>query len=293
LSTERNGKKKYSFIFICQEGELEIKAMLLSASLRKHLRCQYELIAATPSPETQWGHLKQETLRFLENLGVETREIVNPVGQHYPIGNKIPCLGLKTGADVNVFLDSDILCVKDFHPDRLLNDHTFLAKPADKATFTCDIEIWRRAYDLCDTPMPVDRVKTTFSREIVPPYFNSGFVAVRNGTLLSESWARYARLLDSDDVIVNKRPHLDQIALAVAVMSLGLDYACLDESYNFPCHLRPFDPANLPFFAHYHWPRVVLADAVLREAVRSYTEEHDHLTEMISADKTWRPIIHA
>ena len=37
------------FVFVCQQGELELKALLLALSLKRHLRFHAELVAAVPS----------------------------------------------------------------------------------------------------------------------------------------------------------------------------------------------------------------------------------------------------
>ena len=44
-------KFRYCFVFVCQQGDLELKARLLAASLRHFLRCDFELVAALPTPD--------------------------------------------------------------------------------------------------------------------------------------------------------------------------------------------------------------------------------------------------
>ncbi|HEY6853265.1 MAG TPA: hypothetical protein VI139_03390, partial [Gemmatimonadales bacterium] len=68
---------RYCFAFVCQAGELEPKALLLAASLRRHLRCEHELVAAIPQPESAWGKPGAATLDALRRMGVRFAAIEN------------------------------------------------------------------------------------------------------------------------------------------------------------------------------------------------------------------------
>ena len=130
---------RFTITFICQRGELEAKAVLLAASLRRQLVAPVDLVACLPMPETVWGRPSRATLRALEALGVATVPVGNPIGDAYPIGNKIACLSapLTTSApatDRIVFLDSDILCTAPLDPGHELAA-AFSVKPVDFATF--------------------------------------------------------------------------------------------------------------------------------------------------------------
>lgn len=111
---------KYCFIFVCQQGSLELESMLLAASLKRYLRCDYECVAAIPQPATQWGTVSEDTLVFMHDLGVRTVPITNRINENYPVGNKVACLGIDTPADKLIFLDSDILCGQEFSPDTIV-----------------------------------------------------------------------------------------------------------------------------------------------------------------------------
>ena len=124
--------KKYGFVFICQQGELEIKSMLLATSLKRYLRCEYELVAAIPEPATRWGSISKNTLDLIQTLGVRTAPVINRINENYPIGNKVACLGIETQAEKIVFLDSDILCLREFAPEF---NAPFHAKPDEKLSF--------------------------------------------------------------------------------------------------------------------------------------------------------------
>ena len=191
---------KYCFVFVCQQGPLEIKSALLAASLRRNLRCDYELVAAVPGPASKWGEPAAETYDFLGTLGVRVFPIENIVSDDYPIGNKVSCLAVDSAADKVVFLDSDILCTREFfHEDRFRVP--FNAKPADSNTFTRNDEVWRYVYQKFGLPLPEQRVIATFSREVGLPYFNAGYIAVEGGSDLAADWAEVCRQIDADPAI--------------------------------------------------------------------------------------------
>lgn len=282
---------KYCFVFVCQRGELEIKALLLAASLRRHLKCEHELVAAFPGPAALWGAPSKETSASLADLGVKTLPIVNPIGPDYPIGNKLACLGIPTSADKVVFLDSDMLCLRDFEGDRRFAAHVVNAKAADLATFGSQPGRWEAAYASIGLEVPSDRVPASVSGEFMPPYFNAGFIAAHRNCGLAAEWPAVARRLDGDPNVPDKRPWLDQVALPVALARLGIRVDVLDERYNFPAHLKPLDDSDLPWFCHYHWPHVVRREPVLNAEVGELVARHPALRAALDSHPDWARIL--
>lgn len=308
---------KYSFIFVCQQGELEIKSMLLAASLRRFLRGEYELVAAIPQPASRWGMVSEKTLALMQALKVRSVPITNRLDENYPIGHKVACLGIETSAKNVVFLDSDILCLQEFCPDTVF-DAPFGAKPVDLANFARgDAAPWQPVYDLFQLPLPKERVISTTSGELILPYFNAGVVAVQNGLNFGSVWEECCRKIDAAPSITNKRPWLDQIGLAVAVSRLKLKYRCLDERFNFPAHLKPLLQLKIPnisephfvenFFrnstsrtverilkpslCHYHWPSVIRREPLLNQLVVELAETYPLLKQLILDSNEWAPLL--
>jgi hypothetical protein len=281
--------RRYCFVFVCQAGELEIKALLLAASLKRSLRCDYELVAAVPTPATVWGELSASTTKLLHTLGVRIQAIANPIDSDYKIGNKLACLSIATDAQKIVFLDSDILCLREFHDDRLF-DVAFAAKPADLRTFSARAEDWRPAYAAAQVQMPTLRLPTTVSNEFGLAYFNSGVIAADANANLGAAWIDCARAIDAQPALRPHRHWLDQVSLAIAVHKLGLDYTSLDETYNFPAHLKRLR-VPLPVFCHYHWPRVLCNEPVLRALVGELAREHAPIAQLISANADWADLV--
>ena len=277
--------RRYCFVFVCQAGELEIKALLLAASLKRFLRCDYELVAAVPSPAAVWGALSAATSKLLRALNVRIEAIENPIDSDYKIGNKLACLSIATNAHKIVFLDSDILCLREFYDDPLFAA-AVAAKPADLRTFSATADDWRPLYAAAQVAMPTLRLPTTVSNEFGPAYFNSGVIFADTGAGLGAAWIDCARAINAEPAMRPHRHYLDQVSLAIAMHRLGLDYASLDETYNFPAHLKRLRSPP-PVFCHYHWPCVLRNEPVLRKLVGELAREFPAIAQTMAAHADW------
>lgn len=289
---------RFAISFVCQRGDLEVKALLLAASLRRWLTCDADLIACIPGPESRWGAVAAETLRGLDGLGVRTLPIRNAIDEAYPIGNKVTCLDVDTDADRMVFLDSDILCMEPFDPgDRFARG--FNAKPADAIGFADDPADWRRLYGVFGLEGPDRRVVTTVAGQLICPYFNAGVVGAPARSGLGGLWAECCRTLAADDGLWNDRslpprwPFLDQVALPLAVARAGLDILPLGERLNFPANLRPLAAASGagPILCHYHRPDVIRREPRLVDLVADLLDRHPALGTAMAAEPDWCRVV--
>jgi Sulfotransferase family len=284
--------RHFAITFVCEPGDLELKAVLLAATLRRYIRSEgFEMIAAVPLPVGQWADRLPVTAPLLQQLGAELVEIRNELDPTYRIGHKVSCLNVPTRADKLLFLDSDILCMREFG-DQPRFSIPFNAKPADLATFPADVAAWDAVYATAGLSTPTDRVVATVSGQVMPPYFNAGFIAVDRLTCLAETWLDCCKRIDATDAIPHRRPHLDQIALPVALRRLGLAYDCLDERYNFPAHLKPLSKDD-PFFCHYHGPSVIQREPCLLDLVRSIAEEYPAIADLMRSTPGWAALLGA
>jgi hypothetical protein len=282
-------RPRFCFVFVCQSGELEVKALLLAASLRRFIRTECELVATVPGPASVWGELSASTRETLHALRVRIEPIVNPIGIDYPIGNKLACLAVPTAAEKIVFLDSDILCLRDL-PDDTRMATAFAAKPADLRTFSASAGDWQPAYAAARVEMPDAHLPTTVSGEFGLPYFNSGVVFADAAADLGTAWIRCARAIDGT---ASMRPHrhwLDQVSLAVAVRELSLEFTSLDENYNYPAHLKPLR-SSAPIFCHYHWPHVLREEPTLIALVAALTTEFPAIAATMVAFPEWQSVL--
>ena len=249
--------QSFSFVFVCQSGRLEVDALMLALSLQHFVKCDYEIVAALPTPTSRWGTPRPEVLEQFERMNVRLVEIENQIDPDYPIGNKISCLCIDTDKDKQVFVDSDILCLREFRGGEEFRA-AFNAKPADVLTFGRDESVWEHAYASMGLMPPDTRVEATISGESMLPYFNAGFIAVDSGLGFGEAWRAACAAIDAEPKVQPKRPWLDQIGLPVAAHKLGLEIGLLTERHNFPGHLRAVDDDDPPVFCHYHAPKTLL-----------------------------------
>jgi len=280
---------RYAFVFVCQAGEIETKALLLAASLKRVLRVEHELIAAVPTPAEIWGELSPETRAQLHEFGARIVPIENPIEPDYRIGNKLACIDVPTNADKIVFLDSDILCLRDFGDPACLRV-PFAAKPADLRTFAAAVETWAPLYAAVDVELQPLRLPTTVSGEFGLAYFNSGVIFVDNGLEFGRVWIDCAKAIRDTPTMREQRHWLDQVSLSLAMHRLHLAYAALDERYNFPAHLRPLSEEP-PFFCHYHWPRIVRREPLLLDLVRDLARAHPAIARVMARDPEWAPLL--
>lgn len=281
---------EFCIVFVCQAGELEIKAGLLAASLSENLERQnVDIVAAVPSPEL-WGDISNTTQSLMNKLQVRVVDINSPFGKEYPIGNKIAAIGVHTDAPITVFLDSDILCSDSFDIEALFTNG-FKAKPADLSTFSDENEAWKAIYELFDLSLPSHRVLSTVSKQAMLPYFNAGVVCVRSGKEFSNSWLSTAKLIDEAENVKNKRPWLDQISLPVTACKKGYTAELLAESYNYPAHLKPITESKPPALCHYHTPKVIFEEYFLTNIVAELCDKYRELKKLVSNNAEWNPIL--
>jgi len=281
----------FAVCFCVHWGELEIKALLLAASLRKHWPTGVELIGCVPE-EPEFGELSDASRQAFESSGVGLVSITNPIGVGYPIANKLLCLDVPTKAERIIFLDSDILATRNASASELQTTFGtgFVAKPADLATFKADAAEWRAVYHACDAPMPDFTVTSTTSDERMFPYFNAGVISVDANSGFGRVWSECAQRIDQLPDVPVKRPHLDQIALPVAAVKSGLSFHLIGEDWNFPAHLKPL-PAALPKLCHYHWPQVIAGEPALLDAFEELITRHPEITKLAELEEKWRPVV--
>lgn len=236
------------------------------------------------------------TLEALEALGVRVERVVNPFGSAYPIGNKLACLGIPTSARRLVFLDSDIVAVRDLVDPQLFVKHSFLsAKPADLASVPAGRDFWEAAYALFGLSLPADRMTASVTGELMPPYFNAGCLSVNVGTDFAEVWKDTALVIDNAQVLpAQYRVHLDQVSLSIALARAGVTYSCVSEEINYPAHLKPLNPGRPPLLVHYHWPSVLRREPLLRQEAVACVSGCAHSVRLIQQSEDWLPLlIHA
>ncbi len=279
----------YSFRFVCQRGDLEYKALVLAASLRYHLSCAYELIACIPS-DTDLLRPSEIAIDSLISLGCQVQYIHNPISPDYLIGHKFGSLVIPTKCAYKVFLDSDILCTQVFTGFPIKGQPPFLAKLEDWNHHTQDE--WNTLYNYFDLGMPRFIFRSTVLDEPMPLYCNAGVLCIDAESQIIDRWLEVALDIEHNLEIPRKRPNLDQLALAITLVTDGYDTILLDERYNYPAELRTFDPILMPFFCHYHNPAMILANKYLTDLSRKIAQNYPILLRLVKSQKNpdWKYI---
>jgi hypothetical protein len=275
--------QSFAFVFVCQAGPLEGMSLLLAASLKRFLKGKYELIAAIPFPSEKWGRPDPRTLEAFRQMGVKVTYFENPLPldkKGNPLTNKIYSLQVSTSMDKLVFLDSDLLCLRDFNPSSHF-PNSFSAAP----TFLATGGDWESIYAAVNEPVPTERIPTLFSSELQPPYFNSGFIAL-DANIAAELTATW---LDTFDRIeqagaMEDNPYFrEQVSLAVAVIRLKLSYDVLGQNYNYWVKFKPLNTAELPYFLHHTWPHPpIYHQPFLNQLVRSLVQDYPTIRPFVS-----------
>jgi hypothetical protein len=265
----------YAFVFVCQQGNLEGLSLLLAASLKRFLKCKHEVVAAVPLPEEKWGKLSPQTLAVFKQMDIRVEYFENPILRNKkgnPLTNKIYSLQIPTQMDKIIFLDSDLLCLQDFDP------HGQFMSPFSAApTFRATGKNWEKIYQAVSAEVPSTRIRTLFSDELQPPYFNSGFIAVdaQLAPELTEMWLDTFNKIDRSGAMDNNAYFREQVSLAVAVMRLQYQYDLLDEKYNYWVRHKPVDLQNLPYFLHHTWPHPPIDhQPYIKQLVRSLVDSY-------------------
>jgi hypothetical protein len=279
---------KFAVTFVVHGGELQIKSLILAASLRKYWPSNIDLVACIPVGNE--SPVLYDT--FQNALGVRIVEVSNPIiDGDYPIGNKLLCLDVETEADRVIFLDSDIIALQKVSDLELTKNfgQGFVAKPADLATFKANPDVWREIYRACDSEMPSYFVTATTSGEKMSPYFNAGVISVEANSGFGRSWSECAKKIEQISDVRAKRRNLDQIALPVAATKSGQNFNLIGEDWNYPAHLKPL-PNSLPNLCHYHWPEIIAREPALIEAVKELKACVPQIAECAQSEEKWRSL---
>ena len=278
--------KKYAFVFVCQKGNLEIESLLLAASLKRFLKCDYELIAAIPHPIEIFGKPRTTTIDSLKKMGVRIVDIYNDIvpkknfEKRHLVANKYPCLRIPTDADKLIFLDSDILFYKDFFGDIRFSIPLNLVRVGFLGASMYS-GIYKEIFESMGIELPslLIRIEKENKVTYTPPHFNSGFVAIKTDLApkLSKYWSDFFKKLEAEKTLENPL-HTDQIALALAVQKMNVPYEILflDRSL------------NNPSFFHYSLLERLKNSVKMRELAKYLAKELPEIKELVRDHPAWQ-----
>ncbi|MCB0879557.1 MAG: class I SAM-dependent methyltransferase [Thermoleophilia bacterium] len=174
----------------------------------------------------------------LADLDVEVRE-VEPFDERCPHANKLAMLQLADEGELVLALDTDVAIAGD--PTPWLSPTAIQAKIADGPPFLA--EHWPALFDARGVAIPQARYLTDHEYNEIPPYFNSGVLAVPSELcgILHAEWAdTILWLLDTYPELPPEIRQVsfftDQFAFMLAVARLQLPIRALPLALNYPTH---------------------------------------------------------
>ena len=223
--------------YIVEPPEYEIMACYLLASIRSHFPAGVKAIGYCP--QDRFNELHPAVHRAHELMGGEirtfsTKDRFNP---KYPHGNKILASLEKRDTAYSMFVDSDVLFIRDNTPKNIvIPGHVSCSMAA--SMLWAEQSVWDDIYGALDMSVPPERYELMRrSKGAVVPYFSSGLVAFPENDggagRLPDVWYETAQIVDSVDSLEKRRPYLDQMTLPAAIRRAGLDWNILPEEQHF------------------------------------------------------------
>jgi hypothetical protein len=286
---------KYKVFCIIQPGELEVLAGLLLCSLRHHLKGHSEISVFIPGTQRTIKELTGDTLDLLKKLDIpllpfrnDYLEKADTFKEGDQFSNKYFPLARFTNGDYILFLDSDMLLLRDLDLSNEINGADFLAKPVCRM----NENRWEQLYALFSLDIPKHRIRGTVDGVEGPPYFNGGLFAIRGKLAgkLFETWLDTFETINRSPIMEDNPFNREQAALSISVSRLGITYLPLTERHNFPARSKQVGKFDDPYFLHYHDPESLYKNESITKVVRGYFAEYPELSKIASRLKNWKII---
>lgn len=234
---------------------LEEEALLLAASVRRHVQGDVALDAFCEESDMAWV---DDTHRaWLDRLEVRLRPL-NPEGLfrgRYPQGNKIALCNADFDTDRVIFLDSDMAFTA---PTDLvaLTGAPLVLTPSLGANWGRKGN-WDAVYRL----FGVDPAGVARWGGGQMPYYNAGLVSFSRASGFARAWLTAAQRIDAAEDVPAKRPWLDQIALPLVPHAGGPGVTLCDSAlYNRRPVRGALDDTRLVHYTKYHFQGSGLAE---------------------------------
>jgi len=224
--------------YIVEPPEYEVMASYLLASIRTRFPADVKAIGYCP--EHRYDELHPSVHIAHEKMGAEIRtfKAKGRFDPAYPHGNKILSALEPRDTEWSVFVDSDVLFIRDNLPENIVLDGHVSCSVAASMIWA-EQTIWDTIYGALDMDIPTERYPLMRrSKGAVIPYFSSGLVAfperdVTGKGRFPDVWYDTAQILDKVETLERRRPYLDQMSMPAAIRRAGLDWNILPEEQHF------------------------------------------------------------
>jgi len=286
-----------AIVSICHKGDLEIKTAFLIYTLRKYLKGDYNLYVGIPNENSfiqtpsnfffDFCVANQVEIFFFDNEYLNTIETLK---EGDLISNKVYLWSKDFTEDYIIFMDSDTMILRPFNVNELISETPELKiKPVDKS----NVSQWEKLYEMVGISYPEKEIISSVDQIKMPPYFNSGIIVFNRSTLpkIVKLWEEYF-LLISDKFFMKKIQfpifHRNQIALVFAMMKNDINFSLLNESFNYPAHIKRINIMKMPYVVHYHWPTVIYFEPLLHIRFKDFLLNNACFLEIVNG--TWKKI---
>ncbi len=226
-----------TIFYIVEPPLYEIMACNLLASIRTHFPDSVKAVGYCP--EHRYHEIHPAVHRAHELMGAEVRPFATKdrFDPAYPHGNKILAALEKRDSAYSMFVDSDVLFIRDNTPDNIIQPgHVSCSMAA--SMLWAEQSVWDDIYGALDMPIPPERYELMRrSKGAVVPYFSSGLVAFPEHDMgqgrFPDVWYDTAQIVDRVETLERRRPYLDQMTLPAAIRRAGLDWNILPEEQHY------------------------------------------------------------
>ena len=267
-----------TIFYIVEPPDYQMMACYLLASLRARFPAEVKAIGYCPAHRLH--ELHPGVIEAHKRMGAEIRtfDSTGRFSPAYPHGNKILAAMEPRDTAFSMFVDSDVLFIKDNEPTNLVSDEKVSCSVAASMIWA-EQSIWDTIYGALDMDIPPERYPLMRrSRGAVIPYFSSGLVAFPENDVTGKGrfpdvWYETAQILDRVDTLDRRRPYLDQMSLTAAIRRAGLDWNILPEAQHYIMggKLKGQQLPDSPIYTiHYRTLRNLRAAGLLEEARRNH-----------------------
>lgn len=201
---------KYGFVFVCQEGILEVQSAILAASLRKNIIGNYDITVGIPN----FGKVSQSIIDFFKKIKANIVSFKNDFTPFYAEGNKILASNIKQNVDKKIFLDSDNICIKELNLN-IFDNIDFYCLVADPYIALSEIE-WNAVYNYFDMRLPNYEKLNNIHTQAV-------FVLFEDSKYFSNKWLKNALSLNEamhkGKINLKRKRQIDQLSLGISLRS--------------------------------------------------------------------------